>query len=76
MNMGCTLFGLTPEESLRGVTCHAAKALGYGDSRGQVSVGFDADLSIWNIDHPADLSYQVGVPRLYARIVDGAICND
>jgi imidazolonepropionase len=76
MNMGCTLFGLTPEESLRGVTCHAAKALGYGDSRGQVSVGFDADLSIWNIDHPADLSYQVGVLRLYARIVDGAICND
>lgn len=76
MNMGCTLFGLTPEESLRGVTCHAAKALGYGDSRGQVCVGFDADLSIWNIDHPADLSYQVGVPRLYARIVDGAICND
>ncbi|NIY94113.1 imidazolonepropionase [Vibrio diazotrophicus] len=76
MNMGCTLFGLTPEESLRGVTCHAAKALGYGDSRGQVSVGFDADLSIWNIDHPADLSYQVGVPRLYARIVDGTICND
>lgn len=76
MNMGCTLFGVTPEESLRGVTCHAAKALGYGDSRGQVSVGFDADLSIWNIDHPADLSYQVGVPRLYARIVDGAICND
>ncbi|PNH94296.1 imidazolonepropionase [Vibrio diazotrophicus] len=76
MNMGCTLFGLTPEESLRGVTCHAATALGYGDSRGQVSVGFDADLSIWNIDHPADLSYQVGVPRLYARIVDGAICND
>ncbi|MGY2572127.1 imidazolonepropionase [Vibrio sp. C8] len=76
MNMGCTLFGLTPEESLRGVTCHAAKALGYGDSRGQISVGFDADVAIWNIDHPADLSYQVGVPRLYARIVDGAICND
>ncbi|WP_165311141.1 imidazolonepropionase [Vibrio ziniensis] len=76
MNMGCTLFGLTPEESLRGVTCHAAKALGYGESRGQITTGFDADIAIWNIDHPADLSYQVGVPRLYARIVDGAICND
>lgn len=76
MSMGCTLFGLTPEESLRGVTCHAAKALGYGDSRGQIATGFDADIAIWNIDHPADLSYQVGVPRLYARIVDGAICND
>ncbi|MDW6016715.1 imidazolonepropionase [Vibrio plantisponsor] len=76
MNMSCTLFGLTPEESLRGVTCHAAKALGYGESRGQIATGFDADIAIWNIDHPADLSYQVGVPRLYARIVDGAICND
>lgn len=76
MNMGCTLFGLTPEETLRGVTCHAAKALGYGATRGQIAEGFDADIAIWNIDHPADLSYQVGVPRLYARIVDGEISND
>ncbi|QUF69915.1 imidazolonepropionase [Vibrio fluvialis] len=76
MNMGCTLFGLTPEETLRGVTVHAAKALGFAETRGQVATGFDADLAIWNIDHPADLSYQVGVPRLHARIVDGAFCND
>ncbi len=76
MNMGCTLFGLTPEESLRGVTCHAAKALGYGETRGQISEGFDADLAIWNIDHPADLSYQVGVPRLCARIVNGEVSHD
>ncbi len=76
MNMGCTLFGLTPEESLRGVTCHAAKALGYGETRGQIAQGFDADIAIWNIDHPADLSYQVGVPRLYARIVDGEVSHD
>jgi len=76
MNMGCTLFGLTPEESLRGVTFHAAKALGYAETRGQIAPGFDADLAIWNIDHPADLSYQVGVPRLYARIVDGELSRE
>lgn len=76
MNMGCTLFGLTPEETLRGVTQHAAQALGMAPTRGQIATGFDADLAIWNIDHPADLSYQVGVPRLHARIVDGVLCND
>ena len=76
MNMGCTLFGLTPEEALRGTTCHAAKALGLGSSRGQIKQGYDADLAIWNISHPAELSYQVSVPRLVARIVDGELCHD
>lgn len=72
MNMACTLFGLTPQEALRGVTQHAAQALGFTDSRGKIATGYDADLAIWNISHPADLSYQVGVPRLHARVVDGA----
>lgn len=76
MNMACTLFGLTPEESLRGVTCHAAKALGYAEHRGQIKCGFEADLAIWNIDAPADLSYQVGMPRLACRIINGEVCND
>ncbi|OIQ24575.1 imidazolonepropionase [uncultured Vibrio sp.] len=76
MNMGCTLFGLTPEETLRGVTCHAAKALGYPSTRGQIQVGFDADFAIWDITHPADLSYQVGVPRLVDRIINGSLCLD
>lgn len=71
MNMACTLFRLTPQESLRGVTQHAAKALGYEHSRGTIEVGFDADFSIWDIDHPADLSYQVGAKRLAGRIVNG-----
>nr|WP_277422222.1 imidazolonepropionase [Vibrio sinaloensis] len=71
MNMGCTLFGLTPEETLRGVTCHAAKALGYAESRGQIQPGFDADLAIWDVSHPADFSYQQGVDRLSARLVNG-----
>ena len=73
MNMGCTLFGLTPEEALRGVTCHAAKALGYGQSRGQIQVGFDADFAIWDVSHPADFSYQQGVSRLSTRIVQGEL---
>ncbi|RJX72947.1 imidazolonepropionase [Vibrio sinensis] len=73
MNMGCTLFGLTPEESLRGVTCHAAQALGYGASRGQIRVGFDADLAIWDVEHPAELSYQQGMPRLTARFIKGEL---
>lgn len=76
MNMACTLFGLTPQEALRGVTQHAAQALGFTDSRGKIATGYDADLAIWNISHPADLSYQVGVPRLHARVVDGAFTHE
>ncbi|WP_041055460.1 imidazolonepropionase [Vibrio owensii] len=71
MNMACTLFRLTPQEALRGVTQNAAKALGYGESRGVIEVGYDADFSIWDIEHPADLSYQVGAKHLVGRIVNG-----
>lgn len=71
MNMGCTLFRLTPEECLRGVTCNAAQALGLQETRGQIAVGMDADLAIWNIETPAELSYRLGVPDLVARVIDG-----
>ncbi|OLQ88322.1 imidazolonepropionase [Vibrio panuliri] len=74
MNMGCTLFGLTPEETLRGMTANAAKALGVGSSRGKIEVGFDADFAIWDIDHPAELSYLQGVQRLFARLIQGEVC--
>ncbi|MFM2589775.1 imidazolonepropionase [Vibrio sp. TBV020] len=73
MNMGCTLFGLTPEETLRGVTANAAKALGYGETRGQIDNGFDADLAIWDVSHPAEFSYFQGAPRLSARLVAGVL---
>lgn len=73
MNMGCTLFGLTPEETLRGVTSVAAQALGVSNSRGQIALGFDADLAIWDIEHPAELSYLQGVKRLYARLIQGEV---
>ena len=60
MNMGCTLFGLTPEEALAGVTLNAAKALGLGAARGSLEVGKEADLAVWEIDHPAELAYRIG----------------
>ena len=64
LNMACTLFKLTPTEAIAGVTCHGAKALGLNDSKGQLKVGFDADLACWDIEQPAELCYQFGVNPL------------
>jgi imidazolonepropionase len=55
------------------VTVNAAKALGYGETRGQIATGFDADLAIWDISHPAEFSYFQGAPRLSARLVAGEL---
>ncbi|MBR8844447.1 MULTISPECIES: imidazolonepropionase [Pseudoalteromonas] len=63
LNMACTLFRMTPEEALSGVTVNAAKALGLND-RGVLKVGTRADLALWDITHPAQLSYQFGVADL------------
>lgn len=71
MNMGCTLFRLTPEEALRGVTTHAARALGLTDT-GHIAPGLRADLCIWNTDHPAELSYRIGFNPLHTRIFGGS----
>ena len=60
LNMGCVIFGLTPEEALRGVTCHAAVALGIGDTAGTLEVGKDADMALWEIAHPIELAYHLG----------------
>ncbi len=57
--MACTLFRLTPEEALRGVTVHAAKALSLSD-RGTLEVGKRADLAVWNVKQPAELCYWIG----------------
>ena len=59
MSLACTHFRLTPEEALRGVTVHAAKALGLVD-RGELRVGQRADFVQWRINHPAELSYWLG----------------
>jgi imidazolonepropionase len=58
-NMACTLFRLTPEEALRGVTANAARALGLAD-RGTLAVGQRADLVLWNARQPAELCYWIG----------------
>ena len=56
--MACTLFRLTPEEALRGVTLHAARALGLHD-RGTLAVGQRADLVMWHAKQPAELCYWI-----------------
>ncbi len=70
LNMACTLFRLTPEEALRGATQHAARALGLTDC-GTIAPGMRADLAIWNVEHPAELSYRIGFNPLYRRIYQG-----
>lgn len=60
LNMACTLFHMTPEEALLGVTRHAAKALGLSKTHGSLEVGKVADFVIWNISEPAELAYYLG----------------
>jgi imidazolonepropionase len=70
MNMACTLFGLTPEEALTGMTRNAARALGLASQVGTIAAGKAADLCVWRIEALAELGYWVGLPgperRLYA----------
>ncbi|MCA1896964.1 imidazolonepropionase [Shewanella putrefaciens] len=61
LNMGCTLFRLTPEEALTGLTLNAAKALGIEDTVGSLVVGKQADFCLWDIATPAQLAYSYGV---------------
>ena len=70
MNMACTLFRMTPEESLTGITTNAARALGLSDS-GKIAAGYRADLCVWDVKHPAELSYKVGYNPLKQRIFGG-----
>jgi len=62
MNMACVLFSLTPAEALLGVTRHAARALGLA-RKGQIAADFDADLCLWPVTHPAELSYGMNLVR-------------
>ncbi len=70
MNMGCTLFRMTPEEALAGVTRSAARALGLTD-RGVVAPNMRAELAIWDVARPAELSYRIGFNPLHKRIIGG-----
>ncbi len=70
MNMGCTLFRMTPEEVLAGVTRNAAKALSLNDT-GVIAEGLRADLAIWDVEAPAELAYRIGFNPLHRRIFGG-----
>ncbi len=73
LNMGCTLFRLTPEEALAGVTRHAARALGLGATHGTLAVGKAADLVLWDIERPAELAYRIGANPCAAIVKDGKV---
>ncbi len=79
LNMACTLFGLTPEEALSGVTRQAARALGVLDEVGTIEVGKRADLALWRIERPAELCYALGanpcVAVMHRGKVRGASCG-
>lgn len=72
LNMACTLFRMTPEEALAGVTVHAAKALGLAATHGSLEVGKQADFVAWYIDRPADLAYWLG-GDLDKRVIRGGV---
>jgi imidazolonepropionase len=71
LNMACTLFRLTPEEALAGITREGARALGLLDDIGTLEVGKAADFAIWDIGSPAELSYWIGAPLLKQRVLAG-----
>jgi imidazolonepropionase len=72
MNMACVLFGLRPDEALRGVTVNAAKALGLAD-RGVIAPGMKADLALWNTERPGDLCYPLGFNPLAGVVKNGRL---
>lgn len=71
LNMACTLFGLTPEEAIQGVTRNAARALGMLSTHGTLSVGKIADFAIWEVSHPIDLVYYLGTNPLQRMVKAG-----
>jgi len=74
LSMACTLFGLTPEEAVAGMTVNAAKALGLEKEVGTISTGKAADLCVWRVSRPAELCYWIGHPGPERRIVAGVDC--
>jgi imidazolonepropionase len=73
MNMACVLFGLTPEEALAGMTRNAAPVLGAAGELGTLEVGARADVAVWSVQHPAELSYWVGSNPCWAVVQHGLL---
>lgn len=72
MNMGCTLFRLTPAEALAGVTRHAARALGISGDTGSLAVGKAADFALWRVERPGELAYGVATNPIFRVVRNGA----
>ena len=72
LNMACTLFRLTPQEALAGVTRHAAHALGLRD-RGVLASGMRADFVLWDVAHPAQLAYSLGANPHIQTVFEGQV---
>lgn len=71
LNMACTLFRLTPEETLSGATREAARALGLGAETGTLEAGKAADIAIWDVSAPEELAYAIGAMPLHRRFFGG-----
>jgi imidazolonepropionase len=71
LNMACTLFRMTPEEALAGMTFHAARALGMQASHGTLEAGKAADFVLWDITSPGELAYAVGANPCVGRVRSG-----
>ena len=71
MSLATSLFKLTPEECLAGVTREAARALGLLHDRGTLEIGKRADIAVWNIGHPRELTYWLGLNELSDLFIDG-----
>jgi imidazolonepropionase len=71
MNMAATLFRMTVDECLAGLTREAARALGLSSDIGTLETGKSCDLAIWDIEHPSELVYRIGFNPLYSRVWRG-----
>jgi len=75
LNMACTLFKMTPEEALAGVTCNGARALGLQNRIGTLEPGKDADFVVWDIAEPAELAYRLGFNPLKQIVRQGKLLS-
>ena len=73
LNMAATFFRMTPEEALAGITRNAARALGMAASHGTLEPGKAADLAVWDIERPAELTYRIGFNPLHQRVKSGLL---